>query len=55
MKIMFRSHYLSNVVVASRIFCCANQNDSKVQTESINTGAFEALDRVNTEKQLAVK
>lgn len=55
MKIMFRSHYTSNILVAARIFCFANQNDAKVQTESINTGAFEVLERITSEKELSVR
>ena len=55
MKIMFRSNYASNRVIAARIFCFANQNDAKVQTESINTGAFEVLEGIKTQPELPVK
>ena len=55
LKVIFNSSYKSNRVIAARIFCFANQNDAKVQTESINTGAFEVLERITSEPELAVK
>ena len=32
LKIIFKSQYTSNRVIAARIFSFANQNDAKVQT-----------------------
>ena len=55
LKVLFSSKYTSSRVVAARIFCFANQNDAKVQTESINLGSLEVLERVTTEELLPIK
>jgi hypothetical protein len=38
LNIIFNSKYTENRLVAMRVFCFANQNDAKVQEESIRVG-----------------
>jgi hypothetical protein len=49
LNIIFNSKYSDNRVIAARVFCFANQNDAKVQNESIKVGAFEFVERVHKE------
>jgi len=55
LNIIFNSKSVDNRVVAARVFCFANQNDAKVQNESIKVGAFEFVERIRKEPEVRTK
>lgn len=55
LNIIFNSKYTENRVIAARVFCFANQNDAKVQNDSIGIGAFEFVERISKESDTKVK
>jgi hypothetical protein len=55
LNIIFNSKYTENRLVAMRVFCFANQNDAKVQEESIRVGSFEFMERIPKETNPKIK
>lgn len=55
LKIVFYCPFESCKIIALQIYSSANQNDAKVQTESINTGALEMMELLKKEKSMAMK
>lgn len=55
LKIIFYSKYESNKIIALQIFSSINQNDSFVQTESINSGALELVEVILKEDSIKLR
>lgn len=55
LKIVFFSKFESNKIVALQIFASLNQNDSYVQTESINSGALELVETVPKSESIKLR
>jgi hypothetical protein len=55
LRIIFYSPYESCRVVALQIYGAANQNDVRIQNESINTGALEFIELLRQEQTMNMK
>lgn len=49
LKIIFYSQFQNCKIIALQIYSSANQNDAKVQNQSINTGALEIVELLKKE------
>lgn len=55
LKIVFFSNFDDSRILALQILASCNQNDSVVQTESINSGALEVCELIMKEEKTKVK
>lgn len=55
LKIIFYSQHPASRQVALQIYSSANQNDAKVQNDSINTGALEMMELLKKEENAKLR
>lgn len=55
LRIIFYSDSLKCKEISLQIYSSANQNDAKVQNQSINTGALEMIDLLKKEKSMKLR
>ena len=55
LKIIFYSAYECCRIVALQIYSSANQNDARVQNESINVGALEMMVLLKKQESMKIK